>query len=442
VNQPRPGQPADAAWQIQTLADSARLLAERGELQEAERVYRQILESAPYHIRALNFLAVQALGRGELDQSQHYLEQALRAAPDRAVLHQNLGVVKKEQGKLEEALLSLDRAIALKPDHQGASLHKGVVLEAMGRLDEAVIAYGHAWRYIPDPESVANDQFSAPSLRALIKQAAETLRQAQARVIAETMAGVMERHGAEALKRVMDAAEIYVGRRPAQYAHGLQRPAFIYMPGIEPRSFYERGQFAWVPGLEAASSEIREELRSVLAADQGIVPYVQVEAGVDPQQWAELNGSRAWSAMHLFKAGTPVQANRERCPKTTQAVEALPMPQVPGHAPEALFSILRAGAHIPSHFGLANYKLVVHLPLIVPPGCSIRVGNETRGWTEGECLILDDSFQHEAWNKSDKDRVVLIAEIWHPEVTAAERDGITALVEGTAAFNLKYKRAG
>jgi aspartate beta-hydroxylase len=439
VNQPRPGQAADAAWQIQTLADSARLLAERGEIKEAERIYRQILESAPYHIRSLNFLAVQALERGELDQGQHYLEQALRAAPDRAVLHQNLGIVKKEQGKLEEALVCLDRAIELRPDHSHAALHKGVVLEALGRSEDAVMAYGYAWRYIPDPEALANDQFIPLSLRTLIRQAAEVLRQAQSLAIAAAMAPVMERHGAEALARVMGAADIYVGRRPAQYAHGLQRPAFIYLPGLEPKPFYERGIFPWVPALETATGTIREELRAVLAADHGIVPYVQVPPGTDPQQWAELNGSLAWSSIHLSKAGAPVAANQERCPKTMQALEALPLPQVPGHAPEALFSILKPGAHIPSHFGLANFKLVAHLPLIVPPGCSIRVGNETRSWVEGECLILDDSFQHEAWNKSDQDRAVLIVEVWHPDVTAAERDGITALVEGIATFKRKYR---
>ena len=437
MNQPRP----DAAWQIQTLADSAKHLAERGEFQEAEKLYRQILETAPYHVRALNFLAVQALGRGELDVSERYLEQALRAAPDRAVLHQNFGIVKKERGEIEEALAALDRAIALRPDHSGASLHKGALLESLGRMDEAVTAYSHAWQYLPDPTNVANDQFSPPGLRDLIRRAAEALRQAQSRALGQALKPIVDRHGGEALKRVIEAADIYMGLRQPGYAHGLQKPAFIYMPGIEPRPFYDRAQFAWAAELESATAAIRKEAQSALHKDQGVVPYVQVEAGTDPQQWAGLNGSRAWSALHLYKAGNVVEDNYADCPQTVRALEALPLPRIPGHAPEALFSLLQPGAHIPPHFGLANYKLVMHLPLIVPPGCSIRVGNEIRSWTEGECLILDDSFQHEAWNKSGSDRVVLIAEIWHPDVTPAEREGIAALIEGIAQFKRQHLAA-
>ncbi|HEY1991670.1 MAG TPA: aspartyl/asparaginyl beta-hydroxylase domain-containing protein, partial [Gammaproteobacteria bacterium] len=171
-------------------------------------------------------------------------------------------------------------------------------------------------------------------------------------------------------------------------------------------------------------------------------PYVQVDKGQDPQQWRELDGSRDWSALHLYKAGVRVERNCQSCPQTVAAVESLPLPRIPEHAPEALFSVLQPGTRIPPHFGLANYKLVTHLALKVPPDCAIRVGNETRGWTEGECLVLDDSFQHEAWNRSGERRAVLIVEIWNPAVTEAEREGIAALVAGTAAFKRKYAPAG
>ena len=442
MNQPRPGQTPDAAWQIQTLADSARQLSKRGELLEAERIYRQILEVAPYHVRALNFLAVQSLGRGELDESKRHLEQALRAAPDRAILHQNLGLVLKDQGDLEGALASLDRAIHLKPEHRFASLHKGAVLEAMGRTDEAVMVYAQAWKYFPDLEVAANHRFNPPSLRDLIKQAAGSLRMAQLKTIHESMADALGRHGKEALSRVIEAADIYVGERPPQYQHGLQHPAFIYMPGLAPQSFFDRARFDWVPKLEAATAVIREELQAALATNEGFAPYVQLGSGADPLQSTELNGSLAWSSLHLnHKVGTPVEENRRRCPKTAQIVDALPLPMIPGHAPEVLFSILQAGTHIPPHFGLANYKLVTHLPLIVPPDCSIRVGNETRSWREGECLIFDDSFQHEAWNRSDRRRAVLILDVWHPDVTAAEQEGIKALARGIVEFKSRYMQA-
>lgn len=438
MNQPLPGQKPDSAWQINLLAESARELANRGELTEAERVYRQILEIAPYHVRALNFLAGQTLVRGELDESEALLERALRAAPDRAILYQNMGLLQKQRGKLEAALGWLEKAVALKPDHQFASLHRGALLEELGRRDEAVTVYWQAWKHFPNPEAVANDPLTLPAVRDLIMKAAARLRSAQLELIHKELAPVLDKHGKDALKRVVDAADIYVGERTPRYRHALQRPAFIYLPDLEPQAFFERSRIDWLPRLESATALIREELEAALAADQGLVPYVQVQTGTDPQQWSTLNGSRAWSALLLSKGGTPIEENRKRCPKTIRVLDSLPLPQIPGHAPEALFSILRPGTHIPPHFGLANYKLVAHLPLVVPPDCSIRVGNETRGWTEGECLVFDDSFQHEAWNRSEHDRAVLILDIWHPDLSLAEQEGVTALVKGIAAFNQRY----
>ena len=440
MNRPNPN--PDAAWQIQTLADSARQLAERGELKEAEAIYLKILAAAPYHVRSLNFLAGQAMARGELDASQQYLDRALRVAPDRPILHQNMGLLEKQRGNLEAALPWLDRAIELKPDHRFAHLNKGAILQELGRHDEAVAAYWHAWRHFPNPEVVANDMGTLPVVRDLLVNAAQSLRAAQLQLIEAHLAPVQERFGKDALERVREAGEIYVGSRPAAYRHALQRPAFIYMPGLAPQAFFDRAQFDWAGELQSATAAIRGELEAALAADQGLAPYVQVPKNQDPQQWRELDGSRNWSALHLYKAGTRVGENCQRCPQTAAVVESLQLPRIPGHAPEALFSVLQPGTHIPPHFGLANYKLVAHLPLRVPPDCAIRVGNETRGWSEGECLVFDDSFQHEAWNRSGERRAVLILDVWHPGVTPAEREGITALVAATAAFNRKFLPAG
>jgi aspartate beta-hydroxylase len=67
------------------------------------------------------------------------------------------------------------------------------------------------------------------------------------------------------------------------------------------------------------------------------------------------------------------------------------------------------------------------LPLIVPAGCSFRVGNETRQWVEGQAWVFDDTIEHEAWNRSDKPRLILLFEIWQPELTAAEQAAVREL---------------
>ncbi|NND60786.1 MAG: aspartyl/asparaginyl beta-hydroxylase domain-containing protein, partial [Gammaproteobacteria bacterium] len=78
----------------------------------------------------------------------------------------------------------------------------------------------------------------------------------------------------------------------------------------------------------------------------------------------------------------------------------------------------------PPHFGLTNTRLTVHLPLIVPDDCQIRVGADHYNWRQGQVVAFDDSYEHEAWNRSGSDRVVLIFECHHPDLTPAERSAI------------------
>ncbi|MFX7090878.1 aspartyl/asparaginyl beta-hydroxylase domain-containing protein, partial [Acinetobacter baumannii] len=74
------------------------------------------------------------------------------------------------------------------------------------------------------------------------------------------------------------------------------------------------------------------------------------------------------------------------CPETAVALDAAPLSVIPGKAPSAFFSILRPGAHIPPHTGVTNTRAIIHLPLVVPEGCTFRVGGETRAWREGEAF--------------------------------------------------------
>jgi aspartate beta-hydroxylase len=99
-----------------------------------------------------------------------------------------------------------------------------------------------------------------------------------------------------------------------------------------------------------------------------------------------------------------------------------------------LFSLLRPGARIPPHHGFTNARLICHLPLIVPPQCALRVGNETRSWTEGEVVLFDDSIEHEAWNSSNEPRIVMIFDVWRPELSAEERDLVAAVLAAVDSF--------
>jgi aspartyl/asparaginyl beta-hydroxylase (cupin superfamily) len=99
-----------------------------------------------------------------------------------------------------------------------------------------------------------------------------------------------------------------------------------------------------------------------------------------------------------------------------------------------MFSLLRPGAHIPPHTGEVNTRLICHLPLIVPAGCTLRVGNDTRPLVEGKAWVFDDTMEHEASNPSDQSRVILLFEIWRPELDEEERRLVAAMFEAIDAY--------
>ena len=153
---------------------------------------------------------------------------------------------------------------------------------------------------------------------------------------------------------------------------------------------------------------------------------------------ASCAGTADWSSLHLYKVAEETPFAR-LFPKTLTALEAADVVRVDGRPVELFFSRLKPGTHIPPHFGIANNRLTLHLPLIVPGDCAIRVGNEMHAWREGELFAFDDSFEHEAWNRSSEDRVVLIFESHHPDLSPDERRAIEYAIEARGRW-LKERR--
>ena len=233
--------------------------------------------------------------------------------------------------------------------------------------------------------------------------------------------------------RFAESLGILAGRQEVQ----LQQPSSFYYPGLPQIAFYDTAEFDWVATLEAAVPTIRNEAAAALAGQAGIAPYVQADP-TRPNRGHALLGDSRWSAFHFFEDGQPVEPNTERCPATSAALAKTPLPRIRGRSPMALYSILEPHTHIPPHNGMLNTRLICHLPLIVPDNCRLRVGNHTRAVEEGKVLIFDDSIEHEAWNDSDAVRVILLFEIWRPELSADEVKALTALYE---AVNL-YPQSG
>jgi aspartyl/asparaginyl beta-hydroxylase (cupin superfamily) len=157
-------------------------------------------------------------------------------------------------------------------------------------------------------------------------------------------------------------------------------------------------------------------------------PFTQSEEGMPLGVGKALVDGRNWGVLALCEQGWVDADYVRRCPRTWETLlRHAPVPRVPGWGPSIVFSLLKAGAHIGAHTGMYNTRLICHLPLIVPPGCRFRVGAEVREWEVGKLLIFDDTIEHEAWNGGPEDRVVLIFDIWRPELTEQEKRELTLL---------------
>jgi len=207
-------------------------------------------------------------------------------------------------------------------------------------------------------------------------------------------------------------------------------PTHFHYPGLVEREFHPRERFPWLAELEAATPVIRAEMQAALTSQRAeLVPYLEYQDHEALAQWKALNRNPDWTALHLIKQGTPIAANAALCPQTFALLEKLPQPPIPGASPNVMFSLLAPRTEIPPHVGVNNARLVCHLPLVVPEGCWFRVGDETRSWREGEAFVFDDTIEHEAANPSDQLRVVLIFDVWHPDLSAIEQQAVAALIE-------------
>lgn len=355
--------------------------------------------------------ALQALRAGEFRRARSLFERMLAALPQDALGW--IGVAYACAGLQDDAgkLAAIERVLQLQPRNIHALMLKGDHHAARGDPRAAGVYYRAVKEAVPDP-SVA-----PPDVRQLVARAREACDR-YAEDFEHGLLAALRSDGFDSDRssaRFTESLEIMFGRAEVQ----LQRPTRYYFPGLPQIAFYEREQFPWLAGIEAATDAIRAELVQVLREGGGFVPYL--DAGAARVAGHELVGNPAWSAFYLWKAGAIVPENAARCPNTIAALAAAPLDHIDGCTPTVLFSLLQPRTHIPPHHGMLNTRLICHLPLILPGDCALRVGNEVRPWRMGESLVFDDSVEHEAWNDSDETRVILLYEIWRPELTAEER---------------------
>lgn len=201
-------------------------------------------------------------------------------------------------------------------------------------------------------------------------------------------------------------------------------PVFV-LPGIRPRRYFDPSGFQGVGELERQTDVIRSEF---LATAESRSETLSSRLG--GLHAADMDGSRpgSWSMIPLIKNGIVVEQFASRCPQTMQIARGFDLPKLGLISPSLYFSVLEPNSRIAPHTGITNARVIAHLPLIVPEDCGFRVGGEIRRWEVGKAMVFDDMTTHEAWNDSDRIRVVLIADLWRPELSPAERSAVSDLM--------------
>ncbi|MEU3624238.1 hypothetical protein BS329_35290 [Amycolatopsis coloradensis] len=232
---------------------------------------------------------------------------------------------------------------------------------------------------------------------------------------------LVERFGPDGLERVEECLRILTGESVPRYLHDEQEPTRLFFPGISALPWHDTADLAWVRDVESAFPEVRAEFLALRQEDVPFAPYEDA--------YTKELGWQGWDTFTLYKNGERREEAVRRCPVTSDVLAATP------HGPrDGMFTILNPGVHITPHTGGINLLLTCHLALVVPPGCSIKVADDERTWTEGECLLFDDSFLHEAWNKGTEQRAVLLWDVWHPELTPPEVRALEFLLPRFQSF--------
>jgi aspartate beta-hydroxylase len=386
--------------------EQARELLRAGRFADAERIYTALLEISPANIEALNALGVAAI----------------------------------RLGNLPRAIDLLARAVQLAPAEHAARLYLATALDRAGERDRATLQFARALNDAQARGRWLNPDTTPPALRPMVEHAVNAVRAGSRAAYWRVLEPLVRRFGRDALQRVEQCMRIYLREEPPPLTDPRQQPSFLFFPGLGASAYIDRSRFDWIDALEADTDAIRTELLRLLPDSAGRERVFDSEA-LEQAHLRGLDVPPSWNGYYFYRHGMRREDNCAACPATTRALDRLPLVHVREHGPEVLYSVFTPGTHLLPHRGVTNTRLVGHLPLIVPENCALNVGGEVHQWQPGKVVVFDDTYEHEAWNRSQQTRVVMIFDVWHPGLTEAERLAVAELVGAIGDFRKAVEAA-
>lgn len=196
----------------------------------------------------------------------------------------------------------------------------------------------------------------------------------------------------------------------------IQKPHLFYLPDVPSIPFFPRDAHRHdIEILEASYPIILAEFQAVF------------KRGIDTKLGWIFQGPKGQALFPLYNAGVCVASNCRACPCTYRTLLSLRTFISSNSLGSAGFWLLGPGASLGGTYGPTNTRLRCHLGLQTPSQCELVVGGEPQCWSEGHCLLVDDSFLHTISHNGgaeDGPRVIFSVDLWHPNVAAVERQAL------------------
>lgn len=408
-----------------------------GQVLQAEMSSLRLLDQLPECVPALAVVAQCATARDDHGRAASYWRRARLVLPlDEGLLYQ-LALTEASGGDLPRA----DEVFATQwrsCSRLGAEswLLWGHVKQRLGAHGLALKAWFRAVEQAQRQGRWVNEATTPSELRPMVLSAMRQLSTGRAELFHAAIEPVRRNCGASALVRVDRALLNYLGQSRDGPTDTRQRPKFLYIPGLPDAPYHDPGLQPWSRRLGDAYEVIRAEALSLLS-DRGVFePFLTFGTNTKVSDYVGGDGEKpSWDAYFFYRHGQRHDANHTRCPQTSAILDEIDLCRVKAQAPEVCFSLLAPGSHIKPHYGVTNSRLVMHLPLKVPPDCALNIIDAgEHHWQEGRLMMFDDTYQHEAWNRSGETRLILLMDCWNPHLTPEERLAVTRLVECISDF--------
>ncbi len=352
---------------------TARECMRDGRLDEAIALLTRISHASPGNVAALVELA-QAYQLGDrYDAARFVFERAVEQSCGDAIVRLRLAHLLELDARPEEALLQTFRALA-DAQRKGITLDRGSdTRELTAHARDFVKLHRRAW-------------------------------------FGRVLAPLRARDPVANWKRVDDTLAVYLRERTAIPADARQRAGFMFVPDLPSSPLVAFDQFDW--NLDDAARSIR-----------AVRDEIDACSGAD-------------GTMVVFHRGITHFHARMHTPRLIAAFEALPLARVPNHAPDCEVATLAPHARTQRYFGLTNSRCRVAVNVGDAP-LEVGVANESRILAPGQVLAFDATFGVEFANRASVAARMVAMDVWHPDLSATERSGLTALIAAAVAFDTR-----